>query len=69
MNFEISLGVFFLVLGIISLIGRIFNIERLFWKLDKMKASWGDKRGAIIHFIGYTVAPIVVGILLILTNL
>jgi hypothetical protein len=58
----------YMVLGIVSLIGRIFTIERLFWKLDKMKAFWGDKRGAIIHFVGYTIVPIVVGTILILTQ-
>jgi hypothetical protein len=67
MSFEFFLGVFLLVLGIVSLIGRIFTIERLFWKLDKMKAFWGDKRGTIIHFVGYTIVPIVVGTILILT--
>jgi len=68
MSFEFLLGVFFLVLGIVSLIGRIFTIESLFWKLDKMKTFWGDKRGAIIHFVGYTIVPIVVGTILILTQ-
>lgn len=69
MNFEFFLGVSFLVLGIVSLMGRIFKIERLFWKLDMMKASWGDKHGAVIHFIAYTIVPVVVGMILILTNI
>ena len=68
MQVEFYLGIFFLIFGIISLIGRIFKIKKMFWKLEPMKQFWGDRVGSIIHFIGYIVIPIVFGIFLIVQN-
>ena len=69
MEFDFYIGVFFLVVGIVFLIGRIFKIEKMFGKLEKMKEFWGPTRGSIIHFIVYVILPIVVGIIFIVTSL
>ncbi len=40
-----------------------------FKKLEPMKQFWGEKAGLAIHIVGYTVVPIVVGIVLVLRGL
>ena len=40
-----------------------------FWKLEPMKKFWGQKRGEWVHIIGYTIVPILIGIVLILRGL
>ena len=34
-----------------------------------MKKFWGETGGLIVHVVGYTVVPIVVGIVLVLSGL
>ena len=36
-----------------------------FKKLQPMKDFWGERLGILIHALGYTVAPIIVGMVLI----
>jgi hypothetical protein len=36
-----------------------------FRKLEPMKALWGEKPGQWIHVIGYSVLPVVLGLLLL----
>lgn len=40
-----------------------------FWKLDKMKQGYGERAGSAVHFIGYTVVPIGVGLVLVFLGL
>lgn len=40
-----------------------------FKKLDPMKSFWGERGGQLVHIVGYTVLPIIVGIVLILSGL
>jgi hypothetical protein len=40
-----------------------------FRKLDPMKKFWGARGGQVVHIVGYTVMPIVVGIIFILIGL
>jgi hypothetical protein len=40
-----------------------------FWKIDPMKRAYGPRAGVIIHVIGYTIVPIIVGIVLIIRGL
>ena len=47
--------------GIFSIFARHF-FPTMFWKLEPMKEKWGATKGYIIHFIGYTVVPLVFGI-------
>ena len=69
MKTELIIGIIMLAGGILTLIARIFKIEKMFWKLDKMKSFWGEKTGSIIHIIAYTILPIVIGTILILANI
>ena len=40
-----------------------------FTKLAAMKQAWGEKAGMVVHVVGYTVLPVVLGLVLILTGL
>jgi len=40
-----------------------------FKKLEPMKQFWGERAGPIVHIVGYTVAPIVIGIVLVFSGL
>jgi hypothetical protein len=57
------------VLGCISLFAYITKNEKLFWKKDRMIKVWGEKLGTAIHFTGYVIVPIVLGILLIIASI
>jgi hypothetical protein len=47
---------------------RVKNPEK-FGKLNAMKEKYGEKTGAAIHAISYTVIPIIAGILFIIIGL
>ena len=40
-----------------------------FKKLEPMKSLWGTKGGQALHVFGYTVMPIVLGIVLVVAGL
>jgi hypothetical protein len=40
-----------------------------FAKLDSMKRQWGEGVGTAVHVVGYTVAPILVGLALVVSAL
>jgi len=40
-----------------------------FKKLEPMKNVWGNRGGQVVHVIGYTVVPIIVGIVLVWSGL
>ena len=67
--FKLFFGLFFIVLGLISLYGYITKNEKLFWKKNKMISFWGKELGTTIHFIGYVIIPIIVGAYLIIKEL
>jgi hypothetical protein len=39
-----------------------------FRKLEPMKKFWGERGGLAVHFVGYTVVPIVFGVALIVAG-
>jgi hypothetical protein len=40
-----------------------------FKKLEPMKRFWGERGGLAVHVVGYTVVPIVFGIVLVVRGL
>ena len=68
MDANLFLGALMMVYGIVTLILRNVAPER-FWKLERMKKKWGEKAGMRIHVIGYTVLPLVAGLVLIIRGL
>ena len=68
MNFNLILGGFMVVYGIVTLCLRTFAPSRS-WKLEIMQKKWGEQRGMMIHVVSYTVFPIVLGAILIIRGL
>jgi hypothetical protein len=67
--FGLILGIFFAVLGCLSLIAYATKNEKMFWKKDHMIKLWGRKLGTLMHFVGYVIVPIGFGIYLIISSL
>jgi len=65
---DFAVGIACLGYGLFTLVMRTRRPES-FGKLEPMKKFWGPKRGKIIHIIGYTVIPLVVGTIFLLTAL
>ena len=64
----LCMGIAALLFGLYSLYIRIKNPAK-FGKLAAMKERWGENLGGAIHFISYTLAPVCVGVALILAGL
>ena len=62
--FDIIIGVFAIVLGILSALQRIFKPESS-RKLVAMRKTYGEKAGSIVHFVSYTVVPVLFGIVIL----
>jgi hypothetical protein len=67
MNFNLVLGVGALGYGLYTLYVRATAPEKLA-KLEAMKEHWGDRNGTIVHVAAYTVAPMLVGVILIVSS-
>ena len=68
MDANFFLGALMMVYGIVTLILRKVAPDR-FLKLEPMKQKWGEKTAVRIHVIGYTVMPLVAGVVLIMRGL
>ncbi len=69
MNYTtLAIGLVALAFGICTLIFRFKRPEH-FGKLNAMKEKYGEKTGAAIHTISYTVLPIIAGIVFIVVGL
>ena len=64
MDLNLVLGALALGYGVYSLYARKTSPEN-FGKLEAMKKQWGDRAGTVVHVIAYTIAPILVGLVLI----
>ena len=68
MDANVLLGALMIVYGVVTLIMRKVAPDR-FLKLEPMKRKWGEKAAMRIHVIGYTVLPLVAGLVLIVRAL
>ncbi len=64
----VGIGIAALAYGGYTLYARRSN-PGTFGKLEAMKKTWGPKVGQVVHFISYTVVPIIFGIVAIITGL
>lgn len=62
------LGALIVAYGCYTAYARV-KAPHQFHKLDAMKKFWGESAGLAIHFVGYTVVPIVVGIAMIIAGM
>jgi len=58
---------FFLLLGVLGLIGHLSKDKRGFLKLQAYVDTYGEKWGPKLHFLKVAVLPILLGSLLILS--
>ena len=69
MNYTtLAIGLLALFFGICTLFLRVKH-PGVFSKLNAMKAKYGEKTGAAIHTISYTILPIIAGIIFIIIGL
>lgn len=68
MDFNLLLGAAAILYGFYTAFARARTPEK-FAKLDAMKKQWGERAGTAVHIVAYTVVPIVVGVVLVLTAL
>ena len=64
----VGLGALIVAYGCYTAYARV-KAPHQFHKLDAMKKFWGESAGLAIHFVGYTVVPIVVGIAMIIAGM
>lgn len=67
--FNLLFGIFATCFGLCSLFFYATGKTEKFGKLEPMKKFWGEKLGKAIHFTGYVVAPIAVGVTLLVVYL
>jgi hypothetical protein len=68
MNFTtILVGVACVAYGLYTAWARQKTPEK-FRKLEAMKKFWGARIGLVVHVVGYTVVPIILGVGLIVTG-
>lgn len=60
MELNTIIGFFAVTFGLYTLVARQLAPQQ-FAKLGPMKEKFGDRGGFIVHFIGYTLVPIIVG--------
>jgi len=64
---NLIIGVFALGFGLFTIYMRLTNKLTTSEKLIQMKARFGEKTGNIIHLVAYTILPLVVGIVILLS--
>ena len=64
----VLIGGVIIAYGIFSGILRIVK-PSIFKKLEPMKQRWGNKAGSMIHFTGYVVVPVAVGVVFIVSGM
>lgn len=65
---RVVLGVLAALYGLFTFYVRATSPEKL-RKLAAMKQAWGETGGTIVHVIGYSVVPLLVGVGMIVTGL
>ncbi len=68
MNINLLLGVAAIGYGIYTAVMR-FKKPEAFGKLAAMRQQWGQGPGTAVHVLAYTVAPMVIGAILIAAGL
>jgi hypothetical protein len=65
---KLWLGLLAVGFGLLTIYLRSNHPDRL-GKLEAMKERWGDETGTAVHWVAYTVIPILVGLVLIAAGL
>lgn len=65
---SVLIGIVAILYGIYTGWARIAR-PQTFGKLEAMKKMWGPTAGTVMHVLSYTVVPIGIGIVFVLTGL
>ena len=68
MSVNLLVGLFAVAVGLATLGARLFGWDRLISKKAVMIARFGPVAGNLLHFISYTVAPLIIGATLLLAE-
>jgi len=63
-----GIGTAAILFGLYTAYARIKR-PHIFKKLEPMKKFWGETLGVAIHFFGYTVVPLVGGIVIVIAGI
>lgn len=64
----VAIGVLMMGYGAWSGYAR-FRTPEKFAKLDPMKKAYGEKAGTIVHVVGYTLLPMLLGAVIVITGI
>ena len=64
----VGLGALSVAYGCYTAYARV-KAPHQFHKLDAMRKFWGERAGLAIHFVAYTVVPIVAGIAMVISGM
>lgn len=64
----VLIGAAAILYGIYTLWARATNPQQ-FGKLEAMKKQWGPTAGNVVHIVAYSLVPIAVGVVFLLTGL
>jgi hypothetical protein len=64
----VGVGAAAIAYGLFTLVARVKRPE-MFRKLEPMKQRWGPRAGLAIHVVGYTIIPIVFGVITVVSGL
>ncbi|MES2621482.1 MAG: hypothetical protein V4615_11585 [Bacteroidota bacterium] len=62
---SLIIGIIALGFGLVTLVARFTGKMQSFSKLAAMKQLYGEKKGNLIHLVGYTILPLVAGAVLV----
>ena len=62
-----AIGLAMIAFGIVTAVLREVR-PQVFWKLEPMKKFWGPRAGYWIHVLGYSIVPIVAGLMVVFSG-
>jgi hypothetical protein len=70
MDGNLIIGAIAVTFGLVTLIGRFAAPDSaIFSKLEPMKEQFGDGVGTALHWVSYTIIPLVAGLFLVVASL
>ena len=64
----IGIGLLPVLYGIYILVLRLQGKNEKLKKLEPMKKFWGERLGPLIHIVAYVIAPITIGVVIIIAG-
>ena len=64
----IGIGLLPVLYGLYVLVLRMQGKSEKLKKLEPMKKFWGETVGLTIHFVAYVIAPIIIGVVIIIAG-